>query len=235
MKQLRKRLTYANVMSSIAVFLVLGGGAAFAANQLGKNSVGSKQLKKNAVTAAKIKNNAITTAKIRNGAVTGGKLANGSVTTDKIGGGAVTTDRVAENAITGGKIASGAVTGGKIANGTVTGEKLATEYLPSATLGLPIAGANVSSGGTVRKWFNRFGGKPTVQDVGAGAYRITFPGLEGQAFFDNSIALVSLGDGEAGEIARTSGDGDPRVSTYNSAGNPTDKSFDLVLFVPGTE
>ena len=74
MKQLRTRLTYANVMSSLAVFLVLGGGAAFAANQLGKNSVGSKQLKKNAVTAAKIKKNAVTTAKIRNRAVTGAKI-----------------------------------------------------------------------------------------------------------------------------------------------------------------
>jgi len=74
LKQLRTRLTYANVMSSIAVFLVLGGATAFAANQLGKNSVGSKQLKKNAVTAAKIKKNAVTTAKIRNRAVTGAKI-----------------------------------------------------------------------------------------------------------------------------------------------------------------
>ena len=59
MKQLRKRLTYSNVMSSIAVFLVLGGATAFAAG-LAKNSVGSKQLKKNAVTSAKIKKNAVT-------------------------------------------------------------------------------------------------------------------------------------------------------------------------------
>ncbi len=74
MKKLRKRLTYANVMSSIAVFLVLGGATAVAAGGLGKNSVGSKQLKKNAVTAAKIKNNAITTAKIGKEAVTGDKI-----------------------------------------------------------------------------------------------------------------------------------------------------------------
>ena len=52
MKQIRQRLTYANVMSSIAVFFVLGGATAFAADQLGKNSVGSKQIKKNAVTTA---------------------------------------------------------------------------------------------------------------------------------------------------------------------------------------
>jgi hypothetical protein len=62
-KQIRKRLTYANVMSSVAVFLILGG-AAFAASQLPKNSVGSKQLKKNSVTTAKIKNGAVTGAKV---------------------------------------------------------------------------------------------------------------------------------------------------------------------------
>jgi hypothetical protein len=54
MKFLRKRLTYANVMSSIAVFLVVAGGTAFAASQLGKESVGTKQLKKEAVSLAKI-------------------------------------------------------------------------------------------------------------------------------------------------------------------------------------
>jgi hypothetical protein len=54
MKPLRRRLTYANVMSSIAVFLVLAGGTAFAASQLGKESVGTKQLKKEAVSLAKI-------------------------------------------------------------------------------------------------------------------------------------------------------------------------------------
>jgi hypothetical protein len=79
-KQIRKRLTYANVMSSIAVFLVLGGATALAAG-LAKNSVGSKQLKKNAVTSAKIKNNAVTTSKIKNGAITGAKVNAGTLGT----------------------------------------------------------------------------------------------------------------------------------------------------------
>ncbi|MGN6663506.1 MAG: hypothetical protein ACTHK6_04775 [Solirubrobacterales bacterium] len=61
-------------MSTIAVFLVLGGATAFAASQLGKNSVGTKQLKKNAVTAAKIKKNAVTGAKIKKDTVTGAKV-----------------------------------------------------------------------------------------------------------------------------------------------------------------
>jgi hypothetical protein len=55
MKSVRKRVTYANVMSSIAVFFVVAGGTAFAASQLGKESVGTSQLKKEAVSLAKIK------------------------------------------------------------------------------------------------------------------------------------------------------------------------------------
>jgi hypothetical protein len=67
-KQIRKRLTYANVMSSIAVFLILGGATAIAAKK-----IGTKQLRAGAVTTGKIKKNAVTTAKIKNNAVTGKK------------------------------------------------------------------------------------------------------------------------------------------------------------------
>lgn len=74
MKQLRKHLTYANVVGTLALFLVLAGTTAFAASHLGKNSVGSKQLKKNSVTKAKIKKNAVATAKIKKDAVTGAKV-----------------------------------------------------------------------------------------------------------------------------------------------------------------
>jgi hypothetical protein len=53
MKRILGRLTYANVMATIAVFIALGG-AGYAAIKLPKNSVGAKQLKKGAVTPAKI-------------------------------------------------------------------------------------------------------------------------------------------------------------------------------------
>ena len=84
MTKLRKRLTYANVMSSIAVFVVLGGATAVAAkkigsNELKSNSVTTAKLKKNAVTAAKIKKDAVTKAKIKDGAVDGSKIADGAV------------------------------------------------------------------------------------------------------------------------------------------------------------
>jgi hypothetical protein len=50
----RPRLSYANVMVTILAFLVLGGGVAFAATRIAKNSVGSAQLRPNSVTNGKI-------------------------------------------------------------------------------------------------------------------------------------------------------------------------------------
>lgn len=59
MKRLRGKLTYANVMVTILAFVVLCGGAAVAAVELGKNTVGTKQLKRGAVTSAKVKDGSL--------------------------------------------------------------------------------------------------------------------------------------------------------------------------------
>ncbi len=53
-KTLRGRLSYANVISTLCLFLLIGGGTALAAGQLAKNSVGTKQLKNGAVTPPKL-------------------------------------------------------------------------------------------------------------------------------------------------------------------------------------
>ncbi len=70
---MRPKLTYANVMATIAVFIALGG-ASYAALNLPKNSVGAKQLKKNSVTTAKVKKEAITAAKVKKGTLTGSQV-----------------------------------------------------------------------------------------------------------------------------------------------------------------
>ena len=58
LSKLRSRLTYANVMATIAVFIALGG-VSYAAVKFPANSVGTTQLKKNAVTGAKIKTGSV--------------------------------------------------------------------------------------------------------------------------------------------------------------------------------
>jgi hypothetical protein len=55
MKRLSAKLTYANVISTLCLVLLVGGGTAYAATKMApKNSVGTKQIKKGAVTPAKL-------------------------------------------------------------------------------------------------------------------------------------------------------------------------------------
>ena len=53
LSRLRPRLTFANVISLLALFVALGG-TGYAALKLPKNSVGTKQLKNRAVRRAKL-------------------------------------------------------------------------------------------------------------------------------------------------------------------------------------
>jgi hypothetical protein len=63
MQSARRHLSYANVISTICLFVVLGGSA-YAAVRLPAKSVGTAQLKAGAVTGAKIKDGTITGAKV---------------------------------------------------------------------------------------------------------------------------------------------------------------------------
>jgi hypothetical protein len=99
---MRPKLTFANVISCLALFVALGGLAVAAG--LPKNSVGTKQLKKNAVTAAKIKDDAVGTTKIQDGAVSAAKVQNGAIGAAKI----------QDRAITGAQIADGSLTGAQV-------------------------------------------------------------------------------------------------------------------------
>ena len=67
----RPRLTYANVMSTIGVFIALGGSS-YAVTQLPRNSVGERQLKPNAVSGAKVRDASIGRADLAGDAVVAG-------------------------------------------------------------------------------------------------------------------------------------------------------------------
>ena len=64
--QIRSRLSYANVVATIALFLSLGGGA-YAAIKLPPNSVGPRQIKKNAVRSSDVKNSSLLAADFKAG------------------------------------------------------------------------------------------------------------------------------------------------------------------------
>jgi hypothetical protein len=66
---LRVRLTYGNVVATLALFIALGGSA-YAALRIPPNSVGARQLKASSVTNGKIAGGAITAAKVAEHALT---------------------------------------------------------------------------------------------------------------------------------------------------------------------
>jgi collagen triple helix repeat protein len=78
MRALRSKLTYANVISTLCLFLVLGGGAALAAGRLGPNSVGTTQLRNAAVTGPKIRRASIEATKLTSLAISTLKGQKGS-------------------------------------------------------------------------------------------------------------------------------------------------------------
>ena len=119
-----RRPSHTTVVAYLSLFLVVSGGAAFAATHLAKNSVGAKQIRKNAVIAAKIKNGAVTGNKLSDNAVTASKIAGEAVTTGKIANNSLTTGKLGDSAVTTGKLANESVTTGKIANDAVTGAKV---------------------------------------------------------------------------------------------------------------
>jgi hypothetical protein len=129
----RQRLSYSNVIATMALFIALGGVAVAAG--LPKNSVGPKQLKRGAVTAAKIRKQAVTSAKLATGAVTIGKLGPNSVGPGNIGNGAVTTAKLGANSVIASTIKNSVVTTNKLNNEAVTTPKLANESVSTAKLG----------------------------------------------------------------------------------------------------
>jgi hypothetical protein len=117
---MKSRLSYANVVSTLALFVAISGASAYATSQLTNKSVGEPQLRPGAVTADKIRKNAVTAPKIKEAAIKQGKLADGSVTASKLAPGSVSTGSLAASSVTNEKIAPDAVTGEKVVESTLS-------------------------------------------------------------------------------------------------------------------
>lgn len=215
---LRKRLSYSNVIASIALFVALGGAAVAAG--LPKNSVGKKQIRRGAVTTKALSRAAVTSGKLAPRSVKSGKLApnsigpgnigNGAVTTAKIGAGAViarsiknnvvTTNKLNNNAVTSQKLAANAVETNNLVNGSVTMAKLSNEVGPLI--------GTLKSGQTLRGVFDLGGSTDTI--AGPASYRssetfqfplLNTPTANVLALGDNSPACAGLGGGNTTPLA----------------------------------
>lgn len=135
---MRKHLTYANVVSSLCLFIVLGGGVAIAATAQ-KNSVKSSSVKNNTLKGIDVLDNSLTGADIDEaslviGAISGGNLADGSVSTAKLADNAVTNPKVADNAIGSAEVIADSLAAGDIAPDSVGASELANNSVGSANV-----------------------------------------------------------------------------------------------------
>lgn len=117
---MRRHLSYANVVSSLALVIAIGGTSAYAASKLAPRSVGEPQLRPGAVTASKIRKNAITAPKIKALAVKQGKLAGEAVSAAKMAPGSVASSALQEGSVTDAKIAPETITGEKVNEATLS-------------------------------------------------------------------------------------------------------------------
>lgn len=120
----RRHLTYPNVMSTLAVFLVLAGGTALAAG-LPKNSVNSRAVKDNSLRSADLADGlGVTGADVTDGSLSGADLVDGVV------GGA----SIADGSLSGADLADGSIGGAEFGKGALAAANLAPDAVSSANL-----------------------------------------------------------------------------------------------------
>jgi hypothetical protein len=84
LRTLRKRLSYANVAATLALFLAISGGTAYAAATIGTSdikagAVTNSKIAKNAVTASRIKANSVGSSEIKENSITSAQVKSGSL------------------------------------------------------------------------------------------------------------------------------------------------------------
>ena len=111
---MRRHLTYANVISTFCLVMVVGGGAAYAANTISSSDIINGQVKSvdigtAAVATVDIAANAVDSSKIADNTVTGADVANNSIASADITNNSVAGADVASNTLDGLDIQEGSL------------------------------------------------------------------------------------------------------------------------------
>jgi hypothetical protein len=115
-QRLRSHLTYANVVSTLCLFLLLGGTAVAVDGSLaGQNTVGSADIINGEVKSDDLATNAVGTAKINDRSVKNADL----------GPGASASNTIADGGVKGIDIANGQVTGADVGNESLSEDEIA--------------------------------------------------------------------------------------------------------------
>jgi hypothetical protein len=120
-RKLRERLTFANVISVVALFVALGGTSAYALE--GSNTVFTDDIVDQQVKTADIDAAAVTNGKIASDAVNSAKIASGGVTTTDLADAAVAQAKLGPNSVISRKVADNSLKGDDIDESTLSNVK----------------------------------------------------------------------------------------------------------------
>jgi hypothetical protein len=144
---LRRRLTFANVVSLLALFIALGTGSAYAANTVFSTDIVDGEVKHadlggNSVTSTNIYNGSVLSAEIHEDAVGGSKVNDESLTAADLATDSVNATEIADASIDSGEIYNDSLFDTDLANGSVR----APEILDGAVATADLANNGVTGG-----------------------------------------------------------------------------------------
>jgi hypothetical protein len=129
MKKARGKLTYGNVIATVALFLALSGGVVWAAGKIGSNQIAA-----NAVKARNIARNAVTAVKVRDGSLLRSDLLSGTVSGLPVADASASDIAVPTSGSTAVPIALQGTTAFTARNGQASSSAAATQGMPKELL-----------------------------------------------------------------------------------------------------
>lgn len=177
MNRIRTHLTYANVVSTMCLFILLGGAAYAAKTVLPKHSVGTAQLKAGAVKTKQIKANAVKGAKVADGSLTGADVADGSLTGTDVADGSLGTADLADGAVDSAKVLDKSLTGNDVADDSLTGTQINESTLGTVPTAEKAALAENS---------NQLNGKGSTAYISSNVYKAESPVEAGTTIGDGT-------------------------------------------------
>lgn len=158
------RLTYANIVSTIALFVALGTGGAYASTMLTGSNI-----KDGSLTGRDIASGSVQSSDIANGSISGSDIRDGSISAEKLSSEYI---RDVSNSVSSNNIFDGTIRSADIANGAIVGADIAPGSVSWGTL----------DGATRNK----------IDDIDAAARSARYGGAGDGSIVDGSIDVCDL-------------------------------------------
>jgi hypothetical protein len=206
----RQRLSFANVTSTLALFVALGG-TSYAAITLPSNSVGKSQIRSGAVGQSEVSSNSIGPWELRTNAVRSSEIRTNAVGASEIRPSAIDTDELADKGIGAADLSDAA--------------KATLADLSGVTFRAGSTGAGAAAGGNATSVSKTGTGAYTVtlsKDVSACQYSATLAGVKSGTAIDPPVKgfITAEPSTENTKVV---------VKTFDTAGTAIDSPFHLLV------